>query len=100
MAKNRARINFFGGLPKTKEQVILNTNIIHYKELFITGAHGAMPVHHQKAIELISSNTIDVTPFISRIYSLDDVEEAFAFAEGHEGMRVIVKPNGVGEEKC
>lgn len=93
MAKNRARINFFGGLPKDKEMVSLNTNVIHYKELFITGAHGAMPIHHKKALDLIASDTIDVTPFISRMYSLDDVEEAFAFAEGHEGMRVIVKPN-------
>lgn len=94
MAKNRAKINFFGGLPKDKEQVTLNTNIIHYKELFITGAHGAVPIHHQKAIELIASGTIDVKPFISKRYSIEEIKEAFAFAEGHEGMRVIVKPNG------
>ncbi len=98
MAKNRAKINFFGGLPKDKEQVTLNTNVIHYKELFITGAHGAMPVHHQQAIDLIASGTIDVTPFISKTYALDDVEEAFAYAEGHEGMRIIVKPNGEDEK--
>lgn len=100
MAKNRARINFFGGLPKDKEQVTLNTNIIHYKELFITGAHGAMPIHHQKAIDLISSGRVDVTPFMSRCYDLEDVQEAFAFAQGHEGMRIIVKPNGKDEKKC
>ena len=54
MAKNRAIVNFFGGLPKDKEQVEINTNVIHYKELFVTGAHGAMPIHHRKAVELIS----------------------------------------------
>ena len=92
MAKNRARINFFGGLPKEKSKVVLDTNVIHYKELFITGAHGAMPIHHLKAIELIASNTIDVRPFISEQFALDDIVKAFAAAESHSGMRVIVKP--------
>jgi len=92
MAKNRAIVNFFGGLPKDKEQVEINTNVIHYKELFVTGAHGAMPIHHRKAVELISSGTIDVNPFISESFPLDKVNDAFAAAESHRGMRMIVKP--------
>jgi len=92
MAKNRARICFFGGLSKEKENVVLNTNTIHYKELIITGAHGAMPRHHRQAIELIASGTIDVKPFITKTFPLDEVQEAFAVAEGREGMRVVVNP--------
>lgn len=92
MAKNRAIVNFFGGLPKTKENVLLNTNIIHYKELFVTGAHGAMPIHHRKAVDLIASGTIDVKPFITATFGLDDINEAIESAEGHAGMRVVVKP--------
>ena len=92
MAKNRAFINFFGGLPKERENVVLNTNTIHYKELFITGAHGAMPRHHQKAVDLIASGTIDVLPYITQSFALDNIKEAFAKAESHDGMRVIVKP--------
>lgn len=92
MAKNRAYVNFFGGLPKDSENVTLNTNIIHYKELFITGAHGAMPIHHQKAIDLIASETIDVEPFMTARYPLSQITEAFARAEQHDGMRVIVNP--------
>jgi L-iditol 2-dehydrogenase len=92
MAKNRARINFFGGLPADKSIVELDTNIIHYKELMVTGAHGAMPIHHLKAIDLIASDTIDVKPFISDIFPLDQINEAFKAAEGHKGMRIIVRP--------
>ena len=92
MAKNRARINFFGGLPADKSIVELDTNIIHYKELIVTGAHGAMPIHHLKAIDLIASDTIDVKPFISETFPLDQINEAFKAAEGHKGMRIIVRP--------
>lgn len=92
MAKNRARVNFFGGLPKDKSLVTLDTNIIHYKELFVHGAHGALPIHHGKAVELIASGTIDVKNYISHHFGLDDINAAFEAAEGHQGMRVIVNP--------
>ncbi|HOV69809.1 MAG TPA: zinc-binding dehydrogenase, partial [Clostridia bacterium] len=92
MAKNRARVNFFGGLPKGKSNVTLDTNMIHYKELFVHGAHGAMPIHHLKAVELIASGAVKTENYISHTFSLDDILEAFATAESHAGMRVIVKP--------
>jgi len=92
MAKNRTRINFFGGLPKDKGIVPINTNLIHYKELFVTGAHGSMPIHHSKALALISGGVIDVKQFISHQFPLDNILEAFTAAENHEGLRVIVNP--------
>ena len=92
MAKNRARINFFGGLPKDKSIVPLDTNVIHYKELFIAGAHGSMPIHHGQAVDLIASGRIDVKKFLTHTFALEDIANAFATAEGHSGLRVVVKP--------
>ena len=91
MAKNRGRVNLFGGLPADKANVTLNTNLIHYKELFVTGAHGSTPVQHEKAVKLIASGVIDMKQFISHTFPLDQIHEAFAMAEGHSGMRVVVK---------
>jgi|AntAceMinimDraft_16_1070373.scaffolds.fasta_scaffold16802_3 L-iditol 2-dehydrogenase len=92
MAKNRGRVNFFGGLPKGKSMVTLDTNIIHYKELFIHGSHGAAPIHHRKALELIASGAINAKDYISYKFSLHDVIKAFKMTESHKGMRVIVNP--------
>ena len=92
MAKNCGSVNFFGGLPRDKEQVTLNTNVIHYKELVVTGAHGSVPAQHRQALKLISMGVVDVKPFISNTFALEDIEEAFRVAESHEGMRVVVKP--------
>ncbi|MCL2831825.1 MAG: alcohol dehydrogenase catalytic domain-containing protein [Treponema sp.] len=91
MAKNRARINFFGGLP-AGTMVTLDTNIIHYKELMITGAHGSMPSHHGRALGMIADGRIDVKRFITHNFSLDRITDAFAAAEGHAGLRVVVNP--------
>ena len=92
MAKNRARVNFFGGLPKDKSQVTLDTNVIHYKELFIMGAHGCVPRHHQMAVDLIASGAIKIGRYISHRFPLERTAEAFAAAESHAGMRVVVNP--------
>ncbi|MFC5402061.1 alcohol dehydrogenase catalytic domain-containing protein [Cohnella soli] len=92
MAKNRARVNFFGGLPKDKSLVTLDTNIIHYKELFVHGAHGSLPRHHQQAVELINNGIIDMKKFITHRFPLEQIEEAIRTAESHAGLRVIVHP--------
>ncbi|MDR2740181.1 MAG: zinc-dependent dehydrogenase [Treponema sp.] len=91
MAKNRARINLFGGLP-AGTTVTLDTNLIHYKELLVLGAHGSLPRHHRQALELIAAKRPDIRPYISHYFPLADIQKAFAAAEGHEGLRVVVKP--------
>ena len=92
MAKNRGRVCFFGGLSKGSSEVTLDTNIIHYKELYVHGAHGSMPVHHMKAVGLIASGKLDVKKFISHRLPLDDILEGFRIAESKEGLRVVINP--------
>ncbi|HWR22739.1 MAG TPA: zinc-dependent dehydrogenase [Feifaniaceae bacterium] len=92
MAKNRARVNLFGGLPKGST-VTLDTNIIHYKELFVHGAHGSLPRHHRQAVDMIASGMVDMEKYITHRFPLERIGEAFAAAEDHAGLRVVVHPN-------
>jgi L-iditol 2-dehydrogenase len=92
MANNRARINYFGGLPKGQSLVTLDTNILHYKEIFVFGSHGALPRHHKQAVDLIARGVIDAKRYISHRFPLDQAPEAFAAAEGKAGMRVVIQP--------
>lgn len=93
MARKRGRINLFGGLP-AGSTVELDTNLIHYKEILVSGAHGALPTHHRRALEIIGSGRIDFTRFISHSYPLSEIQTAFKVAESHVGMRVAVAPWG------
>lgn len=90
-AKNRGRVNFFGGLPHGS-MVTLDTNIIHYRELTVNGTHGSLPTHHSKAVELIASGILDTEKFISHRLPLEDILEGFRIAENKEGKRVIINP--------
>lgn len=96
MAKNRGRVNLFGGLPKDRSKVTLDTNVIHYKELFVHGAHGSLPRQHRQAVDLINAGLLDMKKYATHRYPLDSIGEAIAKAESHEGFRVIVKPQERG----
>jgi L-iditol 2-dehydrogenase len=71
----------------------LDTNLIHYRELFVLGSHGCLPRHHAQAVELLAQGIINAKKYISHRFALDDIEEAFRTAESHGGLRVVVLPN-------
>jgi len=91
-AAHRARINFFGGLPKGQSVVPIDTNILHYKEIYMFGSHGAAPEHLHRAVELASSGQIDLSKYISHRFTLDEAPQAFEAAESKAGMRVVITP--------
>jgi L-iditol 2-dehydrogenase len=90
--KNRGRINFFAGLPKGTDPLILDTNIIHYKESYLFGSHGSTPRHHRMALEMLASGRINARKFISHKFGLDQIMDAFNMVESRQGMKVVVNP--------
>lgn len=92
MVKNRGEVNFFGGLPAKDSMVALDTNLVHYKELLVSGAHGSRPCHHRKAVEYIRDGLIDVRPFITHHFPLEQIQEGFDTAGSRQCMRVVIHP--------
>ena len=92
LAADHAWINFFGGLPKGKEHIELNSNLIHYKELTVTGSHGCCTYHCQKALELQASKAVDLRPLIRDVFELSEAERAFSAAMEGKGLKTVVKP--------
>lgn len=92
LVKNRGRVNFFGGLPKGRNRITIDSNIIHYKECFVHGSHGCVPRHHKLALELIKKGVIKPKDFISHRFPLERIKEAFDIVENRQGMKVVVNP--------
>ncbi len=92
MVRNRGRINFFGGLPGGSRPIALESNLVHYKELCITGCHGSIARQHRLALEILARRAIEPEPFITHRFPLERIQEAFAVAEAHTGIKVVVHP--------
>jgi L-iditol 2-dehydrogenase len=91
VAARFGRVNFFGGLPKGKERVELDTNLIHYRQMTVTGTTGASLAHHAMAVDLITSGKIDAKSVISRRFRITEVKQAFEYAMSGEGLKTIIE---------
>ena len=91
MVRHRGYVNLFGGL-KNQPKLTIDSNIIHYRECFIMGSHGALPHHHAKALGLIANGSVQAKKYISKTFSLDGIREALDYHESRAGLKVIVKP--------
>ena len=91
VVRNRGFVNLFGGLPKGSPLLSIDSNIIHYKEIYLHGSHGSVPRHHKLALELIALGKVKIKNYISHRFPLDKIKEAFTMAESKEGLKVIVE---------
>jgi len=64
-------LNLFGGLKKGEDIVGLDTGIVHYKEINVTGSSGGSPWDVARALELMAAKEIDAGAHITRIGDLD-----------------------------
>jgi threonine dehydrogenase-like Zn-dependent dehydrogenase len=90
MAAKLGRINLFGGIPNVRE-VGLDTNLIHYNGIVVTGTTGAPVTHYELAMELISDGKIDTASIMSRRFPVDRIQEAFEYAMNGKGLKIMIE---------
>ena len=92
IAAKGARVEFFGGLPKSAPTAVLNTNHLHYKELIITGSYSEKMSDFQASQALIQSGRFPADRIITHQLPLDRIGEAFPLMESGEALKVCINP--------
>lgn len=90
LAAPRGRVNFFGGLPREGNLVSVDANIVHYKELFLSGASSSLPDGNREALRLLASGALDPEKLITHTFPLEKIVAAFDVAESKTGIKVVV----------
>lgn len=93
MVAKRGNVNLFGGLPKGSPPIHFNSNLIHYKEAFVTGTHGGSNRQCGMALDMISSGRIKAREYISFRLGLSEFHKALKMAEEKKGLKVFVNPD-------
>jgi L-iditol 2-dehydrogenase len=86
------RINFFGGLPKDRPMIDFDSNLVHYKELVVTGTTACSTADCWQAAQIVNSGLIDLSDIISRRFPLRDALAAFAAAEDRKSLKIVLEP--------
>ena len=86
----RGRLCLFSGLHRQEAIVPLDANLIHYRELSVTGAYGSTAAQNRMAVDLIASGEIPVNQLITRGFRLDEIEEGMAYTAGRVGLKAVI----------
>jgi threonine dehydrogenase-like Zn-dependent dehydrogenase len=92
LAAPGGRINFFGGLPRDRSQVELDTNLIHYGELVVTGTTANTTEDCREALDLVLSGQVDTAALVSERLPLDEADAAFTAARSGDVLKVVIEP--------
>jgi L-iditol 2-dehydrogenase len=92
MAGKAARVEFFGGLPKSSPTAVLNTNLLHYKELVLSGSYSEKPADYRAALSLLQSGRFPAGRIVTHSLPLDRMPEAFSLMESGEALKVCIIP--------
>jgi L-iditol 2-dehydrogenase len=92
LSATSGHVNFFAGLPRGGPGVQLDTNLLHYKELVVTGTTASTNSACQAALELIIDGRVDVASLIDKRLGLGSAPEAFELAGSGRALKVVVQP--------
>ncbi len=81
----------FGGINGKVNYPILDSNLIHYKELCIYGTTGSHKEDVKEASELISQNQVLFEKIFSKKYSLMDINKAFETANKGNELKIFIE---------
>lgn len=90
LAGRRGRVCFFGGMPKGKEEVTLNTNHIHYKELKVVATTGSSITDYYKSLQIVASGMTKLADIGTASFTIDQTLEAFEYAASGKGMKALI----------
>ena len=91
LAAPGGRVNFFAGLPRDCSTAQLDTNLIHYKELIITGTTASTNAECREALSLILSGQVDTRSLIDAAFGLASARKAFELAQSGRVMKVVIE---------
>lgn len=92
-ARIGGHISFFAGFP-TGAMTQIDPNLVHYRELTISGSANATLDDYTAAVEALSSGRINLSPLITHEYELSDVSDALNAVRTRAGLKVAVRPKG------
>lgn len=84
------RVIFFGGIPADKEPVGINTNLVHYKQLILSGTTRASLAQYRKTLNYISSGVLDISPLVTARFELKDIKSAIDLAKNGVGLKNVI----------
>ncbi len=90
LARKKARISFFAGIPKDDPILPIDTNNIHYNELCVFGVFASNMKHYRQAAEMVARGDLPADKFVTHKFKLDDINKAYETIEAGHGVKIVI----------
>lgn len=93
IARSKGRISFFGGMAMLPidTSIRLDTRLVHYKELTITGTYSSIvPDQYAAAAGLIASNRVSVAGLNTHKFKFEQTQEVLRLTDDSMGLRAVI----------
>ena len=85
------KINFFAGLQAGKEEIKINSNVIHYKQLRITGTTGASLKQFRQTVKLSQGVGCNLKRMITKKIGIEELSTIFEdISVFNNNMKIVV----------
>ena len=92
MARKRGAIVLFGGVPKSAPMTSLNSNLIHYNELTVTGAFSYPSCGLKDALDYLNEKKITASKYTNVIVPLEKICDGIMLSKQGKALKAVVKP--------
>lgn len=97
MVRKRGTVVIYGGAPKGGEITSLNSNVIHYGEITVTGSFSYPETGLADALRALETGQIHAERYLNATVTLDRIEEGMDMVKNAQALKVIVRPWEKGE---
>jgi L-iditol 2-dehydrogenase len=85
------RVMFFGGLPEGRSKVPLDTNLIHYKQVTVTGTSRQSLSQYRATLGLIAARRLVVKDLVTLSTPLDGIRASFEQVMQGKGLKNVIE---------
>lgn len=89
----QGRIHLFAGLAKGAALPTIDTNLIHYRQIVLTGTTGASARQYRRTAQLVTQKQLDLSPLVTAEIRLDQVSDVFTAKAPPTQLKVVVRPD-------
>ncbi len=91
VAAINGRVLFFGGLPESKSKVALDTNLVHYKQITISGTSRQSLIQYRQTLALVASRRLVVKDLVTMSTPLEDIRASFQQVMAGKGLKNVIE---------
>ena len=92
LVRKKGTVCLFASLPSGNSELKIDSRLIHYNEIKLTGSSDSTTEHVKKALEMLMDPGFPADKIATHVLSFKDINNAFELMKSGEALRVVLKP--------